>query len=362
MSNLFPIPNDNVRFVGVIANDDRLQHTNVPSEYQDNLLIRGQYFYTVPQQLLLAISPMDTKDIFECDDQLIQMEAVLSDIAQDHSSIVGFWNNQPIKNDLLMCTPIDRALVPGLDSLPEDEAKKKLADINKRLLSFHEISCAYAGWLMQNSKFVSEFAELISNYLSEISSWGFANVGLPVPSRQPLAIEAPSDQPRWGEYEAAALAFCMRWRLQGLAGPRLPVPMRPMMSGNFSLAIVEQLMRAGGVFNWPDTFPLFARDQLRDLIRDALSSSQDTEHLHEWKSIISSDNKAKNQFATFERLFRFQHFWRLLRERHSNAFIRRINVIEQAFADYLGVSPATIANDRKKLQMQLGSDWDLPKN
>ena len=126
------------------------------------------------------------------------------------------------------------------------------------------------------------------------------------------------------------------------------------MSGQFPLSIVGQLMRAGGVFNWPDTFPLYARDELRDLLASALQTSEHPEHLEEWRSIIDPKNKAKNQIATFERHFRLQHFWLLLRERHPT----RLNQVDCAFAEYLGVDVSTIQLDRTKIRRSLGSDWD----
>ena len=168
----------------------------------------------------------------------------------------------------------------------------------------------------------------------------------------------PTAEEGWSEYESTVLEFCIRWRLQGMAGPRIPVPMRPMMSGQFPLSIVEQLMRSGGVFNWPDTFPVYARDELRDMLADALRPSDSTEHLQGWQRIIAPDNKAKNQIQAYERRFRFQHFWRLLRERHPGCFHRRLNRIEEVFAEYLGESLDTVHKDRMMLNRNLGNDWD----
>lgn len=46
----------------------------------------------------------------------------------------------------------------------------------------------------------------------------------------------------------------------------LPVPMKPMLGGSFPMAVLQQLMDAGGLFNIPDIFPLPSRDELRAMM------------------------------------------------------------------------------------------------
>lgn len=255
-------------------------------------------------------------------------------------------------------TPVRREDLEQFDHLDDQQIDEILRAANERLASFSEITCGYAGWLMTNPQFLAELDELLVRFRPQMQRWGTALVGLPIPSTQPAGPFNPTAEDGWEEYDSGVLEFCVRWRLQGLAGPRIPVPMRPIMSGQFPLSIVQQLMRAGGVFNWPDTFPLYARDELRDLLASALLSSKSTEHLEGWRSIIDSKNKAKNQITTFERHFRLQHFWRLLRERHPARFKGRLNQVEYAFAEYLGVDVTTIQLDRTKIRKSLGSDWD----
>ncbi len=347
------------KFVGVVAKDPRLNHISIPAKFRNHPLIVRKFFYTVPRQLLQVVSPSESKSGFESDAQILELELALSGIAGAHDSIVGFWNGQPIRSDLLQTSPVTRDLLPNAGELSELEIKEKLRIINERLLGFHEITCAYAGWLVQNQLFLSELADLNSSCAQAMGRWGTETVGLPIPKSHRASDLKPSNEPGWPEYESAVLKFCVRWRLNGLAGPRIPIPMRPMMSGHFPVTILQQLMRAGGVFNWPDTFPLFARDQLRDMIADALQSTDSNKHLHEWQKIIASTNKAKNQFASYERQFRLQHFWKLLRERHPAAFNRRLKKLDQSFAAYLGVSEATIRNDRDTLKRNVGELWDL---
>ena len=351
-------PPSNVHFVGVISENPRLQHTTVPRAHQSHELVNERFFYTIPQQLLESVCRPQDGEHFDVDNRLLQLELDLSRISGDHGQLVGFWRNLPIECPLMHATPLRREDLANLGNLSERQLTENLRQINERLLSFSEISCGYAGWLMTNTTFRAELNALLADYHQQMHSLGTVMVGLPIPSSQPPGLFNPTDEQGWTEYASAVLEFCVRWRLQGLAGPRIPIPMRPMMSGQFPLSIVSQLMRAGGVFNWPDIFPLYARDELRDLLASALASSNTTDHLSGWLSIVASQNRAKNQITALERRFRLQHFWRLLRERHPTAFARRVYRIEAAFADYFGVNDSTIRLDRHKIAEALGNDWD----
>jgi len=354
-----PAPQDaaplQVHFVGVIAADPRLQHTSAPIQYQHHPLLRNRFFYTIPEQLLQSVCRPQVGETFEIDEELLELEFLLSRLSGDHGSRVGFWREFPIECDLLGLTPFSR----NDSALAASLSDSQIQAVNERLASFSEIACGYAGWLMTNLDFLSELNLLIETFGDQMSRWGTALTGLPIPSTQPPGIFNPTDEEGWTEYDSAVVEFCIRWRLRGLAGPRIPIPMQPMMSGQFPLTITAQLMRAGGVFNWPDTFPLFARDELRDLLGDALRSSGSSEHLDDWYRIISSSNRAKNEIGKLERRFQFQHFWILLRERHPRAFERRLNRVELAFARYLGVEVSTIKLDRAEIRERLGPSWDL---
>jgi hypothetical protein len=351
-----------VNFINLLGADSQFEHTSVPAEYQNHCLIRNRFFYTIPEQLLQAVCEPQTGETLGTDEALLQMEGTLSQLSGDHGSRVGFWNDTPIDCTLMATMPLLRRQdLAQFGNLSEEAISDCLRAANEHLLSFAGISCGYAGWLMTNPTFLSEFDALREEFGQQMNEWGTSIVGLPIPSTQPAGLFNPTGEQGWNEYDTAVLEFCVRWRLQGLAGPRIPIPMRPMMGGHFPLSVVEQLMRAGGVFNWPDTFPIFARDELRELLTTALQRPESSEHLSEWHHIISSSNKAKNQIGPFERRFRLQHFWRLLRERHAKAFNRRLNRIERAFAEYFGVDETTIRLDRTVISKALGKTWDGPK-
>jgi hypothetical protein len=126
-------------------------------------------------------------------------------------------------------------------------------------------------------------------------------------------------------------AFLVRWRLMGMAGPRLPIPMMPLLGGTFPLSIMEQLLATGGVFSVPDTYPIPSRDELRSLLEDAIRPSR-PEHLNEWMQITRKNNPAKNQIERYSRLLELQHYWELLHERHADRLTGQLTKLQTAFA------------------------------
>jgi len=351
-------PPKNVIFVNVLAHDSRLNHTTVPFRFRYHSLIRGRYFYTIPQQLLQTVFEGEVGENLQFENDLYELELSLSAASGDHSSQIGHWNNQSILFPLMDMVPLRKEDLMG-KGVSKSDAASVARILNERQSTFSEISGAYCGWLMTNPTFLEEMDVLLGNFGGQMLRWGTAMVGLPIPNSIMPGPFNPTSEEGWQEYDTAVLEFCVRWRLQGLAGPRIPVPMKPMISGQFPITIVNQLMRAGRVFNWPDTFPLFARDVLRDLIAEALRPSSDTQHLEGWHKIIDVKNKAKNQFPALERRFRFQHFWRLLRQRHPGIFRRRTARVERAFSAFFGVTESSMHADRMTIQKALGKDWDL---
>ena len=135
------------------------------------------------------------------------------------------------------------------------------------------------------------------------------------------------------------------------------------MAGNLPVSILPQLVRAGGVFCIPDTFPVPSRDELRNLLEGALHGRKDNdEHLKEWMKLIAKDNVAKKPILRFGRLFLIQHYYRVLRHRHSRALHRKSKVVNEILMKFLEntslkVSLKTIVSDVQFLQERLGRNW-----
>ena len=353
-------------FVGIPLHEQRLQHTFVPEEFRSHPAIKDKFFYTIPKELIKSICRPQVGESFEVDEDLLRMETVLSEISGDHSSRIGFWNNNPVSCALMRRRDVqspEYKEIPGVDmsrfGIDVSEANEGLREADKQLNAFARNAGGYAGWLMTNTQFVAELGELNKQFKHEMARWGTEQVGLRPSSLPTTSNSNAKSLDSWTAYETAIIAFCVRWRLQGLAGPRVPVPMRPMMAGQFPLSIVEQLMRAGGVFNWPDTYPIHSRDEMRELLSNALGLFDDEkEHLRGWLKIIAPQSRTKNQINAFHRRFLLQHYWRLLQQRHPLTLKRRIERVDFAFAEFFDADDKSISNDRHVMKVSLESALD----
>ena len=153
-----PAPQDaaplQVHLVGILGADPRLQHTSAPMKYQHHPLLRNRFFYTIPEQLLMSVCQPQVGETFEIDEELLELEFELSRLSDDHGSRVGYWRDRVIACDLLGISHLRREDLRRFDSLSEDQANAILHAVNERLLSFSEIACGYAGWLMTNPDFL----------------------------------------------------------------------------------------------------------------------------------------------------------------------------------------------------------------
>ena len=139
-----------VQFQGTVVTTSRLKPTNVPTIYQSHPLLRDDFFYTVPEQLLKAICLPKRGESFEVDGDLLEMDLALSQISGDHGTRVGFWNNFPIDCSLMRATSLRQEDLEKFGHLNEEQIEEVLRKANERLVSFSEITCGYAGWLMSS--------------------------------------------------------------------------------------------------------------------------------------------------------------------------------------------------------------------
>jgi hypothetical protein len=59
----------------------------------------------------------------------------------------------------------------------------------------------------------------------------------------------------------------------------------------------------------------------------------------------------------FARRFEIQHYWRLLRQRHTSALEGNTSRIETALSEFFGISEQSIHADLIEIRRRLGTEW-----
>lgn len=316
--------------------------TCVPDKLKCHPLIREICFYTLPTQILASIE----KNVkgWSLDHESWLLEKELGAICGDHSTQVGFNDGQSIEYHLLRGPDAFRLNLEQIKSMNwEGMNDAKIAafvrDFDGRRKWYHTSARGYAGWLNCNPEFCRERDAAIGKEYRVVSL---------APS---LSANASG-----GSLPISLQSFLVRWRLMGMAGPRLPVPMQPMMGGEFPVSILPQLMDAGGVFNIPDTCPLPSRDELREMLQDAIRG-RTSDHLDEWYRVIATANSAKTEISRYARLLELQHYWELIQVRHEDRVHRRLKALRRVIGEFLGASLASIEGDLRFLRGKLGSNF-----
>jgi hypothetical protein len=348
---------DEIHFRGepILALNPAMNNTSVPAQYQSHALVRNQFFLTLPLRLW-EILQRELRDN-GIDSVNLELEHGLSRITGNHESNVGFWRNLPINYHLLAREPLAFPDAATLAAAGISMNAEQLKTATQRSFRFLLNARGYAGWLMTNRCFLEEHDDLVRQWSEQLLRWGPHMVGIPIPSHMPPGQFNPTSEPSWTDFQEVFLAFLVRWRLRGLAAPTLPIPIQPLMGGDFPVTILQQLIRAGGVFNWPDIAPIPSREELRDILEDALRGRESPEHLQGWMEIVAGNNTARNQIARYATIFELQHYWRVLCRRYPEIQEGNVERLRFAFAEFLEVSDGKIAADLSLIRDQLGTNW-----
>jgi hypothetical protein len=329
-------------------------------EYDTHLLVAGQFYYTLPVDLLNKVVAEIGPGRFEPD--MIDMEVTLAKPCGDHSRFVGYWQGSWVFYDGLrfrrtrLLSERDKLLMwPHLQDLLRP---MHLYDLDWDYPVLRRDYRSYAGWLLTNKDFLDEHDGLISRNVEAIRRWGTEHDHMPaaqvIYSNEKMN---PENDQEWIDFAAERNEFLLRWRLAGLEGPYLPVPLEPLMNGRIPSDVLSRLLEVGNVYFVPDIVPLASRDELRESMDEARRRRSQAEHLAEWFKIIRPDNSARNQLERFARIFELQHYWRILFDRHRKALKGGVGKLEIAFAHWFGVSTETIHQDLINIRRRLGGDW-----
>jgi len=343
----------------ILALNPATNNLTVPSRFLRFPQIKARYFFTLPDALWDVVIGRLGKDRFGA--EALDLERELSRICGDHSSVAGFWQGRAIAYSLLRPLPEE---VPSADDAAWCGWESNQAKLDNTMRRYEEQSKgfakatrAYAGWLLTNRMFVDEHDTLFAEWSEMVQRWGLNRLGILLPTKGLLRGDDPTADPRWTDYSVAFEEFFSRWRLLGLAAPYLPIPIQPLMGGAMPMSVLTQLNRARGAFCLPDTFPVSSRDDLRNMLEDALRGSEGPDHLKDWQALIARDNSAKKPLGKFARLLEVQHYWRIFRRRHPRAIHRKLGLLKVALSEFLKTSTDSIHRDLLFIGQRLGKDW-----
>jgi hypothetical protein len=327
----------------------------VPPEYRDHPLLRERLFLALPRGLVDAVERLGLHRRF--DESIWRLENAVAEQCCTNE-IVGFWSLQPVTYPLLR--PI--SLVVTAEVAAEiGWTRDQMAVANglgaQRSDRFATICQAYAGWLLADRAFVAEHRQIFQDWQSEVATFGVPKMGPVVfdASRVPSAqqIADPHMQRFVEEFES----FFVRWRLAGMAAPLLPEPLAPQLPVTLLQSVLGHMRHGGKTFYLPDTFPVPSRDELRDILEEALRGSEAPQHLRGWSEIVQATNVAKNAIPRYARLFRLQHYWRAIYERHGDRLRRSKAAVEEAMSVFFETSQDTIRHDLGLIASHLGEKW-----
>jgi hypothetical protein len=339
-----------------------LTSTFVPAAIACNPLVRRRFYFTLPVRLLTLVEQHLGYELVKGDCRNLELE--LGAMCGHHQWYAGFWDGRMIEYrdleepDVLSAAEANAADCVDARHQTTNPSRRLAAD---RIFLMNKIARGYVGWLVTNRQFVDEHDKLFGRWRHLLSHSDLGLIG-----RSPTwPFDGKLGQPNTARLEDlrdaqdAFLAFLARWRLHALLAPDLPSPLKPFLLGQFPIHLLEQMMRGGGLFNIPDTFPLPSRDEFRQMLSAAQGLNQNSEHLAEWHSIVRLQNSAKNQIDRYARIRTIVHYWRVLHVRYRSMLRRKSAKLRVAFSDYLGVSEETIRKDLQSIRRRLGPGWEF---
>jgi hypothetical protein len=155
-----------------------------------------------------------------------------------------------------------------------------------------------------------------------------------------------------------------RWDLYTLRAPYLPEPMQtqdPVLLRHQADFLARG---AGKLLYLSANAPAPDRDASRAMLTNSKAPPAYL-HLREWHALVTANNKSKKSILHFGRLFRLQHYWRVVNSRWGAHLHGRIQKLQRAFSELLQASSSnpeqgfdTIRNDLKLIARLRGSrNW-----
>ena len=333
----------------------------VPSTFPfGNLTLQLHYAGATPTPLLLPESAQQRGIYFGIPGALLEL--VVSELGEDRlrgedldrdrqlaaiNVDVGCWRGAVIQYPYLAPrAPVNlgESAASILQKTPV-EIRRLQHELEARCAAIEGPMRGYLGWLLTQRAFLDEHDQLVSEFRVQLRSHGFP---------QPVWTSLRGLEATDATWVQRFREFYARWRLQSLRAPYLPLPEGPRIPDSLARVRVEGQVRT----MVPDIFPTLGRGLIDDSLEDALRGGRLPEHLAGWMRIVRRQNQAKNVFEKWERIFRLQHYWKVLHQRYSQALRRKKTALIAAFAEFFDVSSDSIKNDLNAIARNLGAGWE----
>ena len=329
---------------------------NMPSDLRSYPLIAGRFFYSLPTALLGTIKgAIKEHERFNCVDW--KLEYQVSRLTEGIPNSVGFFDG--VHREFNYLCP--RAFDVAFEQLARElygavAADKMLADMSEQLDKVNANYQAYLGWLLTNNEFLTEHRLLWEDLGPTYLKYGIPTVIVGTAGGFDCKQDLPAnEQELFKEGQDAISEFGNRWRLQGIVGPFLPVPLSLQVPA-LPIPLAQHYAAQPGMKSIaaPDILPA-DEGQLRNWMVN--STAPDDTHLREWHAIVSPSNCTKQSMQRFQRQFQLQHYFRVLARRHPQLLPRNQAKLEYGFAEFLGVSDDAVKKDLAAIRARLGPDW-----
>lgn len=337
------------------------RETALPTILQQRPEVRGRFFYVMPPKLLASIERPLGKNRIRFDEGKWAIEHQLTEGATRQSDSIGFFDGQPLQFGFLEPSRYDESM---LDFLTEAQGKERAVLSVQALNRAKNDLQAYLGWLLTNPQFILEHRHLFQGACNRFLAEGMpCRIGKLHDTLTPEWNMQPVETPQMQDAVDQLVEFCQRWGLVSLTSPFLPNPLPPQCQEtvlNTDVGLSYARQDGTRMISVPVTVPLPTSSDLRSMVEmvGASAHSLDLEHLNEWMALASPKSHGELQMLSrFGRIFRLQHYWRILYKRHSEALEHQIERLRYAFADFMEVSDDTIKDDLRLIKNRLGADW-----
>ncbi len=334
-----------------LLNARGIQPLHVPKSWKNAAFLEQNVYYIIPLSLWESVVLNVGRERFTEDDQ--RREREIAEAARDDSGNVAIRNDAFVNYlDLLPIQPVilNPEAADVLGKKPA-QARQLARAATERLAETDGPRRAYLGWLLTNPQFLQEHEDLHSQFANQLEGQGYPQ---PRQSSCRLPDKLIVDSERWID---GCREFYVRWRLQSLILPHLPVPLPfqvPMIEDPASGKTVKGVVTS----SIPDIYPARGRGLIDATMEDALRGRGAPEHLQEWFQIVRRSSAKANVLPMYGRWFRLQHYWRLLHRRYPEPLDRKKRVLIEVFATFFAIGGDTIKSDLRRIEDRLSSGWE----